>query len=36
LVTPGRFYGDQGSRYVRIALTATDEKIIEAVARISA
>jgi len=36
LVTPGRFYGDLGSRHVRIALTATDEKILEAVSRISA
>jgi succinyldiaminopimelate transaminase len=36
LVTPGRFYGDLGSQHVRIALTATDEKILEAVSRISA
>ncbi len=34
LVTPGRFYGDKGSRHVRIALTATDEKIAEAVERL--
>jgi succinyldiaminopimelate transaminase len=35
LVTPGRFYGDQGSRHVRIALTATDEKIKETVERLA-
>lgn len=35
LVTPGRFYGDKGSRYVRIALTATDEKINEAAQRLT-
>lgn len=34
LVTPGRFYGDRGSNHVRIALTATDEKIAEATIRI--
>ena len=27
LVTPGVFYGEQGSKFVRIALTATDENI---------
>lgn len=35
LVTPGRFYGDKASRYVRIALTATDEKINEAARRLA-
>jgi len=35
LVTPGNFYGEKGARHVRIALTATDEKIAEAAARIS-
>jgi succinyldiaminopimelate transaminase len=35
LVTPGRFYGDKGSRHVRIALTATDEKIKETVERLA-
>lgn len=35
LVTPGRFYGDKGAQHVRIALTATDEKIQEVVQRIS-
>jgi aspartate/methionine/tyrosine aminotransferase len=36
LVTPGSFYGDKGARHVRIALTATDEKINEAAKRLSA
>lgn len=35
LVTPGGFYGDKGARHVRIALTATDEKINEAAKRLS-
>jgi aspartate/methionine/tyrosine aminotransferase len=35
LVTPGRFYGDKGARYVRIALTASDAKIAEAVSRLA-
>lgn len=35
LVTPGRFYGDKGAQHVRIALTATDEKIQEVARRIS-
>lgn len=35
LVTPGNFYGAAGARYVRIALTASDEKIAEAAARIN-
>lgn len=35
LVTPGNFYGQKGERHVRIALTAIDEKIAEAAARIS-
>ena len=34
LVTPGNFYGSAGSKYVRVALTATDEKIREAAERI--
>ncbi|MEY2664177.1 MAG: hypothetical protein RIR35_985 [Actinomycetota bacterium] len=34
LVTPGRFYGDKGAKHVRIALTATDEKIAEVAQRI--
>ena len=36
IVTPGRFYGDKGSSHVRIALTATDNQIADAAARISA
>jgi aspartate/methionine/tyrosine aminotransferase len=35
LVTPGRFYGDKGARHVRIALTATDEKIAEVTSRLA-
>jgi aspartate/methionine/tyrosine aminotransferase len=34
LVTPGSFYGEAGARYIRIALTATDEQINAAAARI--
>ncbi|OBK73863.1 succinyldiaminopimelate transaminase [Mycobacterium sp. 1274761.0] len=34
LVAPGEFYGPRGSRHVRIALTATDERIAAAVARL--
>jgi len=36
LVAPGTFYGPAGSRHVRIALTATDERIDTAVERLSA
>jgi succinyldiaminopimelate transaminase len=36
LVTPGYFYGEAGSSHVRIALTATDDQIGEAAARLSA
>jgi succinyldiaminopimelate transaminase len=35
LVAPGEFYGPRGSHHVRIALTATDERIAAAVARLS-
>lgn len=35
LVTPGNFYGEAGSRHIRIALTATDTQIDEVVARLS-
>jgi len=35
LVTPGIFYGVDGSEYVRIAMTATDAAIAEAAARIT-
>lgn len=36
LVAPGAFYGRAGERHVRIALTATDERIDQAVLRLSA
>jgi succinyldiaminopimelate transaminase len=36
LVAPGEFYGPRGAHHVRIALTATDERIDAAVARLSA
>ena len=35
LVAPGDFYGPQGARHVRIALTATDERVAAAVARLA-
>ncbi|MGI8459107.1 MAG: succinyldiaminopimelate transaminase [Propionibacteriaceae bacterium] len=34
LVAPGDFYGDAGARHVRVALTATDERIATAAARL--
>jgi succinyldiaminopimelate transaminase len=34
LVAPGSFYGPAGQRHVRVALTATDERIAAAVARL--
>ncbi len=36
LVAPGDFYGTSGGRHVRIALTATDERIAAAAARLTA
>jgi len=36
LVAPGEFYGAAGAKHVRIALTATDERIAAAVARLTA
>lgn len=36
LVAPGEFYGAAGSAHVRVAFTATDERIDEAVARLTA
>jgi succinyldiaminopimelate transaminase len=36
LVTPGYFYGEAGGKHVRIALTATDDQIARAAARLSA
>lgn len=35
LVAPGAFYGPAGERFVRIALTATDEKIAAGAARLA-
>ena len=34
LAAPGEFYGPAGARHVRIALTATDERIAAAVHRL--
>ncbi|MFB7777627.1 bifunctional succinyldiaminopimelate transaminase/glutamate-prephenate aminotransferase [Streptomyces bauhiniae] len=36
LVAPGDFYGEAGNQFVRVALTATDERIDAAVARLTA
>ncbi|HEX6918839.1 MAG TPA: succinyldiaminopimelate transaminase [Actinomycetes bacterium] len=36
LVAPGSFYGPAGARHVRVALTATDERIATAAARLAA
>ena len=36
LVAPGSFYGPAGARHIRVALTATDERIAAAVARLAA
>ena len=36
LVAPGTFYGPRGSRHIRAALTATDERIHSAVTRLAA
>ena len=35
LVAPGSFYGTAGRRHVRVALTATDERVASAVLRLS-
>jgi aspartate/methionine/tyrosine aminotransferase len=35
LVAPGEFYGPAGRQHVRIALTATDERIDAAVRRLA-
>ncbi|WP_427920139.1 bifunctional succinyldiaminopimelate transaminase/glutamate-prephenate aminotransferase [Streptomyces sp. cg40] len=35
LVAPGDFYGEAGDRFVRVALTATDERVRAAVNRLS-
>ncbi len=34
LVAPGDFYGEAGRRHVRVALTATDERIATAAKRL--
>ena len=34
LVAPGEFYGDAGARFVRVAFTATDERVRAAVQRL--
>jgi succinyldiaminopimelate transaminase len=36
LVAPGAFYGPSGARHIRVALTATDERVAAAAARLSA
>ena len=36
LVSPGEFYGPAGARHIRVALTATDERIGAAAARLGA
>jgi succinyldiaminopimelate transaminase len=36
LVAPGSFYGPAGARHVRVALTATDERVAAATARLRA
>jgi len=35
LVAPGDFYGTAGARHVRVALTATDERVRAAVSRLT-
>ena len=35
LVAPGSFYGPAGARHVRVAVTATDERVRAAVGRLS-
>lgn len=35
LVAPGEFYGPRGAQHVRVALTATDERVAAAVQRLS-
>ena len=34
LVSPGEFYGSAGARHIRVALTATDERIATAISRL--
>jgi aspartate/methionine/tyrosine aminotransferase len=35
LVAPGAFYGQDGARHVRVAFTATDERVAAAAARLA-
>ena len=35
LVAPGDFYGARGARHVRVALTASDERVAAAAGRIA-
>ena len=35
LVAPGEFYGAAGARHVRVALTATDERVAAAAERLA-
>ena len=35
LVAPGAFYGESGQRHIRVALTATDERVAAAVSRLA-
>jgi aspartate/methionine/tyrosine aminotransferase len=35
LVAPGGFYGPAGARHIRVALTATDERVAAAVRRLA-
>ena len=34
VVAPGSFYGPEGDRHIRVALTATDERVASAIARL--
>jgi len=36
LVSPGEFYGPAGARHIRVAVTATDERIAAAASRLRA
>ena len=35
LVAPGEFYGPAGAQHIRVALTATDERVAAAARRLS-
>jgi aspartate/methionine/tyrosine aminotransferase len=34
LVTPGSFYGQAGAQHIRVAMTATDTQIAQAITRL--